>query len=355
MGLCEAAGRKEVFTMLGPAGTSEENLTAISFDVQADWALNRLCNFGCRYCGAGAREEHPHTGVLSPEQYLDFFNSTGKTWLLHLTGGEPFFHPHFVELCQTLTTRHYISLNTNLTSKRVDKFAAKVDPSRVEHIHCGVHVEERDRRNGWSDLLRNVAVLRDRGFPVFASLVMTPPAFERLPWVAQSFSELGVPLIPKAVRGHYERRWYPQAYTAAERAQFQNFSEQAEAVARASQWQPMRHAPSVNPLMDRKFLDGFPNFTGMRCSAGRTLVSIGVDGTIYRCGHKTVLGNVAQGRLDLLVDDRPCNDVFCAAYFCLRYSGFADNPPENYPRWQAPNRVQQTLLTIRELGRRIAK
>jgi len=31
---------------------------------------------------------------------------------------------------------------------------------------------------------------------------------------------LGVLLIPKAIRGSYQGRWYPQAYTEAERTQF---------------------------------------------------------------------------------------------------------------------------------------
>lgn len=341
--------------MLDPTHPPAQNGTGMKFDIQADWVLNQLCNYQCRYCGAGAPKEHPHVGRLSPERYLDFFNSTRKIWLLHLTGGEPFFHPDFVNLCRALTSRHYISLNSNLTSPRVCDFAAAVDPSRVEHIHCGVHVEERDRRNGWRDLLSNVSVLRDRGFPVFASLVMTPAAFERLPRVAESFSNLGVPLIPKAIRGHYDRLWYPQSYTADQRAQFRRFSEQAEAVGRAGGWQPFRHRPAVDPLLDRDFLDGFPDFTGMRCSAGRDLVSIGVDGTIYRCGHKMALGNIPEGRLELLADDRTCTDEFCAVYFCLKYSRFGDQAPANFRRRHAPNAIQQTLLTIRELGRRVLK
>jgi len=328
----------------------------MTFDIEADWTLNLFCNYDCDYCFSRASTEHPLVGRLSPEQFLDFFDSTRKTWLLHLTGGEPFFHPNFVRLCRTLTSRHYISLNSNLSSRRVREFAADIEPSRVQYVHCGVHVEERDCRKGWPNLQANITSLLERGFPVFASLVMTPSAFADFPRVEHLFTALGVPLIPKAIRGSYEGRWYPQAYTEAERIQFRRFSEQAELIAGTSSWQPNRHGATVNPLLDRDYLDGVPDFTGIPCSAGRMSVSIGYDGRIFRCGQKTVLGNIFERRLDLLPQDRPCDDEYCP-YWCMRYSSFENDAPANYPRRSAPNAIRQTLITIRgirrELGNRL--
>lgn len=324
----------------------------MTFDIEADWTLNLLCNYDCAYCGSRASTEHRLVGRISPEQYLNFFSSTGKVWLLHITGGEPFFYPDFVRLCRTLTAGHYISLNSNLTSPKVPEFAAAIDVSRVQFIHCAVHVEQRDRRKGWRTLQTNVVSLLERGFPLFASLVMTPAAFADFPRAAEFLRTLGVPLIPKAIRGAYERRWYPQAYTAAERDQFHRFSEQAEQIVRTGPGQPYRHDPTVNPLIDRDYLDGFPDFTGTPCSAGRTTVSIGYDGNIYRCGHQTLLGNVFERRLKLFAADRPCNDEFCP-YYCLRYSRFEQDAPANYPLQTAPNVFQQALIMIRGARRKI--
>ena len=329
----------------------------MTFEIEADWTLNLLCNYDCEYCFSRSSTEHPLVGRMSPEQYLDFFNSTGKIWLLHLTGGEPFFHPDFVRLCQRLTSRHYISLNSNLSSShRVHDFAAHVDASRVNYVHCGVHVEERDRRKGWPNLRANVASLVERGFPVFASLVMTGSAFREFRRIADQFATLGVPLVPKAIRGYYQGRWYPQAYTEDERIQFRRFSEEAELITRTSTWQP--HRSTVNPLLDRNYLDGVPDFTGIQCSAGRLSVSIGYDGKIFRCGQKTILGNIFERRLDLFSEDRPCDDEYCP-YWCLRYSRFAKEATVNYQRQAAPSAFRQTLVTIRgirrEIGNRMAQ
>jgi MoaA/NifB/PqqE/SkfB family radical SAM enzyme len=324
----------------------------MTFDIEADWSLNLLCNYDCEYCFARASTEHPMVGRISPQQYLDFFGSTGKTWLLHITGGEPFFYPDFVRLCQTLTSRHYIALNSNLCSARVPDFAARVDPARVQSIHCGVHVEQRDRRKGWQALQANVASLLEHGFPVFASLVMTPAAFAGFPRAAESLAALGVALIPKAIRGPYDGRWYPQAYTPAECVLFRVFSEQAEVLMRTGACQPHRHRPTINPLLDRNYLDGVPDFTGISCSAGRLFVSIDVDGNIFRCGQKTLLGNIFERRLNLLAEDRPCDDRSCF-YHCLRYSRFEQEAPANYPRRGAPTAFERALAATRGLRRMI--
>jgi MoaA/NifB/PqqE/SkfB family radical SAM enzyme len=192
---------------------------------------------------------------------------------------------------------------------------------------------------------------------VFASVVMTPSAFADFPRVEQSFTALGVPLIPKAIRGPYGGRWYPQAYTKAERAQFRRYSEQTELTREASSRLPDRHGATVNPLLDRDYLDGLPDFTGILCSAGRRFVSIDYDGVIRRCGLKTVLGNLLERRLDLLSEDRPCDDEYCP-YWCIRYSRFENHGPASYRRRRVPSGFQQPLVTLRgmrrDIGNRIA-
>src|SRR5207253_4530761 len=171
--------------------------TVLPYDVEAHWILNLICNFSCDYCCSSAPKDPRLTGKLSPSAYLDFFDSTGKCWLLHMTGGEPFFHRRFVELCGTLSRHHYLSINSNLSSPRVRDFARAVKPERVAYIHCGVHPEERHKRKGWPGLLANMRALVEAGFPVFASCVMTPAAFSLFEDARERLQAAGVPLIPK--------------------------------------------------------------------------------------------------------------------------------------------------------------
>src|SRR5207247_904815 len=83
----------------------------------------------------------------SVETLAAFFDASGLRWLLHLTGGEPFHYPNFVELCGLLTEQHVISINTNADSDRVIGFAETIDPGRVDFINCGVHLQQRSERD----------------------------------------------------------------------------------------------------------------------------------------------------------------------------------------------------------------
>lgn len=329
----------------------------MTFDIEAAWTVNLLCNYDCEYCFSRSSTEHPLVGRFSAEEFLDFFDSTGKIWLLHISGGEPFFHPDFVHLCRTIASRHYISLNSNFSSGRVREFAAEIDPSRVQSLHCGVHWEERDRRKAWPALAANLQPLVERGFPLYASLVMTPATFAEFPRVERFFRALGVPLLPKAIRGAYQGRWYPQAYTEDERAQFRRFADRAELAAGAGSRLPNRRDAAVDPLLDRDYLEGFPDFTGVQCSAGRNYVSILYDGTILRCGQKTVLGNIFERRLDLYPEDRPCDDRTCP-YWCLKHARVNGEIVAGLPRREVPGSFEHALVRIhgvgRELGNRIA-
>ena len=100
-----------------------------------------------------------------------------------------------------------------------------------------------------------------------------------------------------------------------------------------------------------------PDFTGIQCSAGKLSVSIRPDGTIFRCGQKTVLGNVFERRLHLSTEDRACDDEYCP-YWCMQYSRFDKAAPANYPRRSTPSAPKRTFFSIQairsEIGKRIA-
>ena len=284
-------------------------------------------------------------GKLPAQAFADFFDSTGKTWLLHLTGGEPFAYRGFVELCAALTRNHLLSLNSNVTSRRVRAFAQTVGPQRVEYIHCGVHPEEREKRNGWASLLSNLRVLVQAGFPVFSSCVMTRAAFGLFEQASERLDSVDVPLIPKALRGMYQGRSYPRSYSDRERELFVGFSELAERKIRGHRLAPYRNDPTINPLFDRYFLNGLPDFTGVNCSAGRDFVTITPEGNIYTCATTNRIGNIFQRRLKLSTKDQPCRTEWCP-YACVRYSAANAERAQSLPLLPAEPPIMKRVADL---------
>ena len=301
-------------------------------DIEADWTLMRTCNFRCTYCFWDAEDLGRRIApVASVERLAAFFDDTGFVWLLHLTGGEPFIYPEFVDLCRLLTRNHLLSLNTNADStRRIQDFAQCIDPARVRYINAGIHIDERVRRRRTEAFLDNVRHLRERGFAVFVTCVMHPgvfPSFENL-W--KYCSEQDVFIIPKAFQGAVSGREYPQAYSSHEREIFRLYSRRA-AERYADLFNAMPCSPTVDPLLDaEKFLDGLPDHRGSLCNAGHTFVRIRENGEIRRCGSGDILGNVVHGTFTRRPGPGVCSWQECP-YFCEKHLvRFAEDGPDHH-------------------------
>lgn len=186
----------------------------MQYDIEADWFLTRTCNFRCSYCFFPPQIMKSKVRLYgNPAQWQEGFNATSKTWLLHITGGEPSLYPDFVELCEKLTEKHYLSINTNLTSPCLVEFTKRIDPERVHFINAAIHFEERQKRGLWRTFFDRVHELLEAKFNVLFSLVMTPQVIQNFPGISDFLEAEGIVAIPKIIRGFHEGKCYPSSYS----------------------------------------------------------------------------------------------------------------------------------------------
>lgn len=203
---------------------SPASVPVFDYDVECDWYLLWTCNYRCGYCFFSPEILGRKTRVhATPERWRAAFDATGKRWLVHLTGGEPTVYPDFVALCEAMTQRHFISLNSNLTRPGVRMMAGRVDPQRVSFINAGLHVRERVRRGDFDDFLSNARFLQDAGFRVLVTAVATPKVVANLPALAALCANRGLHLAPKVLRGGYKGKSYPRDYTRGEKDKLRDF------------------------------------------------------------------------------------------------------------------------------------
>jgi MoaA/NifB/PqqE/SkfB family radical SAM enzyme len=305
----------------------------MKYDAEADFYPLTTCNFRCSYCflstaALGAKIRRYGTS----DQWEEGFAATGKIWLIHVTGGEPFVYPGFVELCERLTRRHYLSLNSNLSHHSAEEFAARIDPQRVHYINAAAHLEERQKREPLEEFISRVHKLRDAKFNVLVSLVMTPEMITAYPSVSKFFGNHGLGIVPKVLRGLYQLEQYPEAYSADQKIQIQEYLLEArrqyeEILAR------MKEPPTIDMFSDGRFLGGSRNFRGKMCGSGYNFVQVGPDGAVIRCGSGEQLGNILQKTVRLLSSPKPCDTVYCP-YFCEKYT----SPPfmNEVEDWRTP-------------------
>ena len=291
------------------------------YDIEADWQLLNTCNYRCAYCFLPSGKLGEKLTIhAEPEVWTWAIDRTGLTWLLHITGGEPTIYPRFAELCRLLTATHYLSFNSNLTHSSVVDFAKRVDPSRISFINAGLHVEERALKKGLGRFLEHAALLKERNFPVFISVVSTPDVLSRVDEIIALTAPIGLTPIPKLLRGAHNGKIYPGAYSAEERSTFIKFATSARK-SYSAYLRVLRERPSIDLFGDENYVDGIPRFDNSMCSAGQNFVGMGPDGEIYRCQRKqsNYLGNILDGSFRPQTAKSRCDSRYCF-YFCLKYS-----------------------------------
>lgn len=290
----------------------------LEYEVEADWVLLRTCNFRCDYCFVPVSARAAKiTSYGTQAEWAEGFAATGKTWLLHITGGEPSLYPGFVELCEHLARDHYLSINSNLSHRCIDAFAERIDPKRVHYVNAALHYDEMHEAS-LAVFVKRVNRLQIRRFNVLVSVVMTPPMIDTFPEVSKHLESCGLFLIPKVMRQRYQGVQYPAAYSDSERSLLLDYLAEAR-----RKYAPvitsMGEAPTIDMFADGRFLSSTGNYRGRWCASGYKFVRIQPDGTVVRCGSGKRLGNILLRNVRFLRAPKKCNASFCP-YFCEKYT-----------------------------------
>jgi MoaA/NifB/PqqE/SkfB family radical SAM enzyme len=315
----------------------------MKYDLEADWHLLDTCNYRCGYCFLSPDTLAAKLRTFaSPEDWRRAFDATGHTWLIHMTGGEPSLYPGFVDLCEGLTERHFISVNSNLAHPSIERFAQCIKPARVSFLNAGLHLEERDRRMGYSVFLRNLDALLSNNFTTLVSLVATPAALRRFQEAVVLLSPVGLFPIPKLLRGDFAGKRYPEAYSQSEREIFKTASRKAREFY-AGQLAGREEAPSIDMLNDDRYVEGLQIYTGRLCRAGERFVQIAPNGEIFRCGGKEPMGNLLEGTLRRRSGATPCASSHCY-YFCDKYAAVPPAPASQDRARRGVLRMHESVL-----------
>ena len=253
-------------------------------DIEVHWHISHFCNFQCVYCFGGKKDKDIFRGIQDIPKIIEGFNRLGLRCQINISGGEPFLYKNFVGLCQKLTEKHRICVNTNLSHKDVYRFADVIDPGKVRYINCSLHIPIREKRNLVNDFIEKFNFLREKGFAAFTTYVMYPPLLKRFDSDYAFFKSRGIILRPKIFRGTYNmfnlpdawiprsgrrllKRLYPNAYYKKEREKFLFYVERSRTEGGDSGGydNDSGELRMLNVGTDRFFMDGLPCHKGKHC------------------------------------------------------------------------------------------
>jgi len=228
------------------------------YDAWLVWRLIEKCNLDCRYCftyGDPAKKT-ARIPIIDTPSMMRTLEKTGKIFRIYLTGtGEPSLVPNIVEACAEITKKHYLTFNTNLTTRKIRDFVEKVDPGKVTEIIASCHIKELERHNLTDTYIENFLLCKERGFKIVAEVVGYPPILKEAKKYREFFRKSGIELKFRGFIGTYKGKEYPKCYT----------KKQLE-------------------ILDRLFGNGsFFHRHGQFCNGGYNACAVDSDGIVYPC------------------------------------------------------------------------
>lgn len=238
-----------------------DNKNNLIYDSWLVWTITNACNLNCTYCNASDPEK-----IVKKLYYLGFLNSakivtvnlgklieqssrkglfrvyretkakltpdarteidipalkrtldaSQKIFKISFTGGEPFLVPNFIEACNAITKKHYITLFSNLTSSEIRRFSNSIDPRKVLEICGSLHIKELERMRLLDRYIENFRLLKDDGFNVKAEVVAYPDLLGDVEKYRLYFKGKGIHIEFVPFRGKYRWKQYPKFYSRKE-------------------------------------------------------------------------------------------------------------------------------------------
>jgi MoaA/NifB/PqqE/SkfB family radical SAM enzyme len=242
------------------------------YDVWLNWVITEKCNINCEYCCLMEKTKKKAKAIpVNIPELLKTLTTTGKTFKIEFTGGEPLLVPNIVQVMEALSKKHFFMMCSNLLSQKIKQICERIDPERFLIINASMHIGELEKHNLVDKYLKAVLMCKDHKFPIHCLIVGYPPFLKKIEKYRTILKNLGLTTQTIPFFGTYHNKKYPESYTKRELEQFHITEEVYEG--------------------EKRFFR-----KGKICNAGYNVVTVNVNGNIYNC-HKIqkYRGNIYKG------------------------------------------------------------
>ena len=271
------------------------------------WTLSNKCNYRCSYC-----PDHLHNGSTGQprwetvERFVKNFTVPGKDICYRLSGGEPTYWKHFLDLAKLIKEQgHTFSFLTN-GSRTVEYY--KIISQYTDGYIISYHPE-------YAELEHIKEVIKESYCPVFINLMLTPENFNEMFDIAEELysSSDNVSVWPKIIldKSNIDAITNtPAKYTQDQLDTIKNwpfFSKLPDAHLHRGELLLDEQPVTANDLI----ANDQNKFYGWKCWAGLHMINVDMWGNIYRadCKEGGALGNIERYKL-------PTETVQCGKQVC---------------------------------------
>lgn len=278
------------------------------------WYLNNECNYKCSYC----KPQDIKTIFIGIDKWINIWDGIYDKYggcHIHISGGEPFIYPDFIELITRLSKKHTLEFSSNL-SVDIKPFIENIRHDKAR-FGGSFHPEFAN----FDDFLKKILLLKENGFEVWVNYVAYPPHLKEMAKYKKLVEESGIPFSILPFNGKFSGREYPQNYTDDEK-KLMTFDDSNEVNKETIDWRTDSKKSSVK---------------GKLCRMGQMYARIYPDAEVYRCcGNGALrLGNLIDKTFKLLEEPMPCECDNCPCWRCMLV-----DKEEHWPaHWTTPRHL----------------
>jgi MoaA/NifB/PqqE/SkfB family radical SAM enzyme len=285
------------------------------------WDIQYACNYRCTYCFFSKRwdEISKENRYLELHQWQDIWDDIFKRYgegHIHISGGEPFTYPAFIDIVAHLIKRFSVEFDTNL-SFDISEFTAKIKPGNVKFA-TAFH----PKFVSLDAYLSKVLLLKQKGFDIGVNYVAYPEQLKEMKECKKVFECHHISFDVMPFRGEYNSRQYPKGYTEAEKELIRDCD------------------PRTAPRMLESY-GGEKKLcrTGAICRMGQMYTKIHPNGDAYRCCYidkRGVLGNIIDRTFSLYDEPRLCEYPECSCWTAM----IEGKEEEWLSHWATPRKTE---------------
>ena len=270
------------------------------------WTLSNKCNYRCEYC-----PDILHNGTTGQPQwetvkrFIENF-SVNKTICYRLSGGEPTYWKHFIDLAKLVKQQgHFFSFVTN--GSQLVKYYKEIS-NYTDGFMISYHPQ-------YADVDHFIDIANNADCPIAINLMLVPEKFDELCKVAERLYNGSVNLTvePKIVVDKTSSEFITNDVSM--------YTEEQQKV--IAKWEFQRKLNFNNLhrgdiiINEEEYegheiiLQGKNKFSGWKCWAGIDGVNIDMWGNLYRadCQYGGALGNLERYKL-------PEKEIICGKTTC---------------------------------------
>ena len=256
-----------------------------------EWEITTACNYQCSYCcqKSYVSKHGQHGSDETVQAVFALLKTLPGSWQIKLIGGEPFLHPRFFEMCDTITRLNHRVCTTTNFSLPFEKYAAFVEIAgeRLAYLTASLHLEQVKSLDEFVEKAIHFQRLKPEAADFSVTSVCREEHLATLQNMAARFDREGVRFSLQHLKeeGKYSTYHNPQA------AEFLN----------------SRLLKNVETLRSGHFF-------GTNCLTGKLFFRVTQNGDVKRCYNiqpMFYLGNVADGTFRPFETALPCMSPRC--------------------------------------------